>query len=84
MKKAVGTSLVLIFINATLAFLLGFKNMPQLETNSLLFMGLSASIGMLIGVYLQRFMKGEALKRTFGFFVLAVGIYVLFSTILKG
>jgi uncharacterized membrane protein YfcA len=47
-------------------------------------MGLSASIGMLIGVYLQRFMKGEALKRTFGFFVLAVGIYVLFSTILKG
>jgi uncharacterized membrane protein YfcA len=58
--------------------------MPQLETNSLMFMGLSASIGMLIGVYLQRFMKGEALKRTFGFFVLAVGIYVLFSTILKG
>lgn len=84
MKRAVGTSLVLIFINATLAFLLGFKNIPQLETNSLLFMGLSASIGMLIGVYLQRFMKGEALKRTFGFFVLAVGIYVLFSTILKG
>jgi hypothetical protein len=38
----------------------------------------------MIRVFVPEPFSAPPITRTFGFFVLAVGIYVLFSTILKG
>lgn len=78
-KKAVGTSLGIITMNSFFGFLvaLGFQeiNWPFLIT----FSGL-AVIGILLGTWLTQFIDGKKLKPAFGWFVLVMGIWILYKS----
>lgn len=80
MKKAVGTSLFIIAINSLLGFLgdLGHQTIDWIFL--LIFTGL-AMLGIFLGVYLTRFINGQRLKKAFGWFVLIMGIYIIYKEI---
>ena len=76
MKKAVGTSLLIIAAKS----LIGFTgDLGQLQPNWTL-LGLVTAIaiaGILVGNVLARRIDGAKLKKGFGWFVLVMGIYIL-------
>lgn len=78
MKKAVATSLFIIAIKSLIGFLGDVKNL-EIDWNFLLvFTGFSI-IGIFIGIWLQRFIDGKRLKKGFGWFVVVMGIYILYK-----
>ena len=76
MRKAVGTSLLVIAINSLIGF---FSDVGHYEIiwSDLLIITALASAGILVGAAFGKRIDGMKLKRTFGFFVLAVGIFIL-------
>ncbi len=77
MKLAVGTSLLIIAAKSLLGFIGDLQGDELIDWTLLLtFTGLSV-IGIFIGIYLSRKIAGNKLKTTFGWFVLAMGIYIL-------
>lgn len=80
MKKAVGTSLVIVTINSLIGFI-GDVQTLEIEWQFLLtFTGISI-IGIIIGVFLSKFITGEKLKKSFGFFTLLMAIYIIYKEI---
>jgi uncharacterized membrane protein YfcA len=83
MKTAVGTSLLIISINSITGFLFSL-NHSIIDWKFLLLISSIAIVGILIGSFLSSKISGSKLKPTFGWFVLAMGIYIIFKeTILK-
>lgn len=80
MKKAIGTSLMIITFNSIFGFIGDFG---QYEHNwkLLITITLIAIIGILIGNKLSKTIDGSKLKKGFGWFVLAVGIYIMINEI---
>jgi uncharacterized membrane protein YfcA len=78
MKRAVATSLLIIAIKSLIGFLGDVQNL-QIDWNFLLVFTSFSIVGMFIGVYLGNFVKGEKLKKFFGWFVLVMGIYILIN-----
>ena len=78
MKKAVGTSLFIIALNSLLGFLGDLGHQP-IDWPFLLFFTLLAVLGIFLGVYLNKFIDGKKLKKGFGWFVLVMGIYILWK-----
>lgn len=77
MKKAVGTSLVLISANSTIGVLADMTSGMNYDWSFLLrFTGLM-SAGILIGARLSRHIDGERLKTGFGWLVLSIGTIVI-------
>lgn len=76
MKNAVATSLLIIAIKSLIGFIGDIENLDINWTFLLMFTGLSV-VGMFLGIYLSKFIKGEKLKKGFGWFVLIMGIYIL-------
>jgi hypothetical protein len=76
MKKAVGTSLLLIALNSLFGFLFSLKQFHFDWTLLLGFTGL-AIIGIFIGSRLAAKIPGNTLKRGFGLFILIMGIYII-------
>ncbi len=76
MKKAVATSLLIIAIKSLIGFIGDIENI-EIEWNFLLIFTGFSIVGMFIGIYINKFIKGEKLKKGFGWFVLAMGIYIL-------
>lgn len=82
MKQAVGTSLLIIFINSVIGFggdlLIGASmNWPLLLSVS----GI-AVLGMLLGTQLSKKIDGSRLRPGFGWFVLVMGIYIIVKELL--
>ena len=81
MKTAVGTSLLIIAVNS----LFGFTEDLNFNIDwifLLLFSGL-AIIGIFLGTYFSKFIKGAKLKTSFGWFILAMGIAIIVKEIVK-
>lgn len=76
MKKAIGTSLVIISAKSLLGFL-GEKNLASLDWQLLLMVTAFAIIGILAGTRFARYINGEKLKPAFGWFVLLMGLYII-------
>lgn len=76
MKKAVGTSLLLIAINSLFGFLFSLKQF-RFDWTLLLCFTVLATIGIFIGSKLAAKIPGNTLKRGFGLFVLIMGIYII-------
>ena len=82
MKKAVGTSLLIIAFKS----LIGFKgdlDRPDLIIDWTLLWSISAIAigGIFVGIYLTRFIDGTRLKKGFGWFVLAMAVYIILKQI---
>ncbi|MCF4101426.1 sulfite exporter TauE/SafE family protein [Gillisia sp. M10.2A] len=80
MKEAVGTSLFIIAINSLLGFL-GDLSHIDVDWIFLLSFTFIAIIGIFIGIYLNKFIDGKKLKKSFGWFVLIMGIYIIYKEI---
>ena len=82
MKKAVGTSLIIITINS----LIGFAGDLQTLTIDWVFL-LSFSaitiIGILIGGYLSKFISNKNLKKGFGMFIIVMGAYIIYKELVN-
>jgi len=82
MKKAIGTSLLIIALNSLIGFLgdLGHFN---IDWNFLLTITLIAVAGIFIGGLVSKKITGEKLKKSFGWFVLIMGVYIISREIFK-
>ena len=79
-KQAIGTSLLIIAINNLLGFT-GDIFHTTVNWTLLLSVTAVAVAGIFIGSKLGEKMHGEKLKKGFGWFVLIMGIYVIFKEI---
>lgn len=76
MKKAVATSLLIIAVKSLIGFIGDVENMEIDWIFLLIFTGLSI-LGIFLGGYLNKFINGEKLKKSFGWFILVMGIYII-------
>ncbi|TDB64186.1 sulfite exporter TauE/SafE family protein [Arundinibacter roseus] len=81
MKMAVGTSLLIIAVKSLIGFLGDVSNLTVDWPFLLEFTALSI-VGIFVGAYLSKFIAGEKLKVAFGWFVLAMGVYIISREIL--
>lgn len=76
-KEASRASLVVIALNSLWGFLVGTKDWAAIPFSVLLLVGATALVGMFVGLGAQERLPADRLKKAFGYFVLAMGIYVL-------
>ncbi len=78
MKKAVGTSLVIITINSLIGFI-GDVQTLDIEWNFLLTFTAISILGIIVGVFLSKFISGKKLKKSFGYFILVMATYIIYK-----
>ncbi len=75
-RKAIGTSLFIIFINTWWGFFSdGIRE--NTDWNYLLIFSGIAIAGMLLGVWISGKIKANVLKKGFGYFIIAMGVFIL-------
>jgi uncharacterized membrane protein YfcA len=75
-KEAIGTSLVIMTFKSVTGFAGYFGHVP-IDVNLMLSFTLAAGLGMLLGAYLTRFVEAQQLETGFGYFVIAIAIFML-------
>lgn len=80
MKRAVATSLVIIAVKSLIGFIGDVENLDIDWIFLLIFTSISV-FGIFLGIYLNRFVNGRKLKKSFGWFVLLMGIYIFLKEI---
>lgn len=81
MKQAVGTSLLIIFINSTIGFAGDLYLNTPIDYGFLLLISAMAIIGMFFGILVSKRINSDKLKPIFGWFVLVMGIYIIIKEI---
>lgn len=81
-KKAIGTSLLIIAINSLIGFIGDVQNTIIDWTFLLIFTTISVA-GIFIGLYIQKFINEKMLKKLFGVFVLIMAIFILYKELLS-
>ena len=76
MKKAVATSLLIIAVKSLIGFI-GDIQVLDIEWAFLSFFALLSIIGIFVGVYLNRIVSGQKLKKGFGWFILIMALVIL-------
>lgn len=79
MKKAVGTSLVIIAANSFMGFWRDYSLHHLIDWRFLLQFSTLAIFGILIGSALSHKISGDKLKPIFGYFILIMGVYIIFK-----
>lgn len=77
MKMAVGTSLFIVAIQSLIGFVGDIRPDQIIDWKVVLIFTGCSIIGVFIGNYLSKKISGDKLKTGFGWFVLAMGIYIL-------
>jgi uncharacterized membrane protein YfcA len=77
MKQAVGTSLIIIAAKSLIGFTGDLKGDMLIDWNFLLLFSTIAIGGIIAGSLLSKRIPNEKLKPAFGWFVLAMGIYII-------
>lgn len=80
MKKAIGTSLIIITINSLIGFI-GDLQTLEIDWEFLLIFTSVSIVGIIFGVFLSKFISGEKLKKAFGYFVLVMAVYIIFKEV---
>ena len=75
-KTAIATSIMIIAINSLAGFATEIFR-PDIDWKFLLIFTGLAAMGMLVGLYFSKKVKAEKLRSGFGFFVLAIGLFIL-------
>ncbi len=81
MKNAVATSIFIIAINSLLGFTGDIGKYPMDWGFLILFSSLSI-VGVFLGIFLTRFVSGTQLKKGFGYFVLAMGTFIILREVI--
>jgi uncharacterized membrane protein YfcA len=81
MKLAVGTSLMIIAAKSLLGFLGDLKGDEQIDWQMLIIFTAAAVVGIFLGNALAKKIPSEKLKVYFGWFVLIMGVYIIFKEI---
>ncbi len=81
MKKAVGTSLLIIALNSLMGFA-GDLGHFDVQWSFLITITLIAIGGIFLGGIISKKISGEQLKQGFGWFVLSMGVYIIIREIL--
>lgn len=81
MKKAVGTSLLIIAIKSLIGFVGDVQNL-EIDWNFLIIFTSIAIGGILLGIFLSNYIEGKKLKKAFGWFVLVMGVYIMVKELL--
>ena len=76
MKMAVGTSLLIIAAKSLIGFVGDMSNM-QVDWPFLLEFTALSVVGIFVGTYMSKYIPGEKLKKSFGWFVLVMGMYII-------
>ncbi|MFN8282965.1 MAG: sulfite exporter TauE/SafE family protein [Chitinophagales bacterium] len=79
MKRATGTSLIIITANSLFGFIGDLHT--QINWHIVLLFSTIAIFGMLIGIRLSEKIEGDILKKMFSIMVLAIGIYIIVKEI---
>lgn len=77
MKKAVGTSLVIITVNSLIGFTGDIQNI-DIQWFFLLTFSLLTIIGVLLGSHFSKRVSNQLLKRAFGYFTLIMACYIMY------
>ncbi|MAP80770.1 MAG: permease [Aequorivita sp.] len=80
MKKAVATSLLIIAVNSLIGFT-GDIFTLEIDWKFLLTFTAISILGIFIGIKLGTFINGKKLKKGFGWFVLLMGIYIIYKEV---
>ncbi len=78
MKSAVATSLVLIAINSLLGFLIGDAFTQPIDWKFLGIVTGLALVGIYIGTHLSQFINGKSLRKSFGYFIIIMAIFIFY------
>lgn len=76
MKQAIGTSLIVIAMNSA-SGLLGYLGSVSISWSYVALFTALASIGILAGAHLVRFVSQQALRRSFAVFLVVMGAFIL-------
>lgn len=76
-KQAVGTSLLIIFMNSSIGFVGDLEGNVTLNYQLLFTIALLAIFGMVLGTVLSKKIDGAKLKPAFGYFVFVMGLYIV-------
>jgi uncharacterized membrane protein YfcA len=82
MKMAVGTSLFIVAVQSLIGFVGDIRPDQIIDWKVVLIFTGCSIIGVFIGNYLSKKFSGDRLKTGFGWFVLAMGIYILAKELL--
>ncbi len=77
MKKAVGTSLLIIFFNTIAGFLV-YSHITTIDWKVVGLFSVFSIAGMILSTFLIRFISDKALKKAFSIIVFLIGIFILF------
>lgn len=78
MKIAVGTSLMIIAFKSLLGFFLGDAMTMEIDWEFLAVFTILTFVGVIIGSYTSNFIDGNKLKKGFGFFILAMSVFIFY------
>jgi hypothetical protein len=78
MKTAIGTSLFIIAIKSLIGFL-GDINNISIDWPFLLSFTALSILGIIIGLFISKFIDGKKLKKGFGYFILVMGTYIIYK-----
>lgn len=77
MKKAVGTSLFIVSAQSLIGFTGDIMSNQIIDWKLLEYFTLASIIGIFIGNFISKKVEDDKLKTSFGWFVLAMGIYII-------
>jgi uncharacterized membrane protein YfcA len=80
MKKAIGTSLLIITINSLIGFLGDVQN-TIIDWGFLVLFTAISVIGIFNGLYIQKYLNEKLLKKIFGIFVLVMSVIIIYKEI---
>lgn len=83
MRKAVGTSLMIISVNSLFGFIGDLQRQALIDWKLLILVSSLSLVGMLVGVSVSHKINEASLKKAFGFFVLLMGAVILVDQIRK-
>ncbi len=81
MKKAVGTSLVIIAAKSLVGFLGDVGSGQHIDFRFMIIISVIAIGGIFLGGYISKFIESKKLKSGFGWFVLVMSVYVIANEI---
>lgn len=82
MKKAVGTSLIIVALNSLIGFYGDLQHLDP-DWNFLLIFSALTVLGILVGGFLSKYISNKKLKKSFGYFILVMAFYIIIKEFTK-